>query len=143
MYNTFKLKQFIIVMLLTSIWIHVAEVVRAILIAFPMMEAFYAGKLAVGPMAVSNALIWGIWDTILASTLVFIYWLCAQSFGHNVKSVIISATVTCMATLGVFWIGSVNSGLGTWEMAYTLVPIAWFEMIIGAFIASKLLVRYR
>jgi len=141
--NTFKLKQFIIVMLLTSIWIHVAEVARAILVAFPMMEAFYAGKLAVGPMAVSNALIWGIWDTILASTIVFIYWLCAQSFGNNVKSIIISATVTCMATLGVFWIGSVNSGLGTWEMAYTLVPIAWLEMLIGAFLASKLYARYR
>ncbi|ARD45905.1 hypothetical protein ACOYR1_15545 [Thalassotalea piscium] len=143
MNNTFKLKQFIIVMLLTSIWIHVAEVARAILVAFPMMEAFYAGKLAVGPMAVSNALIWGIWDTILASTIVFIYWLCAQSFGNNVKSIIISATVTCMATLGVFWIGSVNSGLGTWEMAYTLVPIAWLEMLIGAFLASKLYARYR
>jgi len=130
-------------MLLTSIWIHVAEVARAILVAFPMMEAFYAGKLAVGPMAVSNALIWGIWDTILASTIVFIYWLCAQSFGNNVKSIIISATVTCMATLGVFWIGSVNSGLGTWEMAYTLVPIAWLEMLIGAFLASKLYARYR
>jgi len=141
--NKFKLKQFIIVMLLTSIWIHVAEVARAILVAFPMMEAFYAGKLAVGPMAVSNALIWGVWDTILASTLVFIYWLCAQSFGHNVKSIIISATATCMATLGVFWIGAVNSGLGTWEMAYTLVPIAWVEMLIGAFLASKLYARYR
>ena len=143
MNNPFKFKQFIVVMLLTSIWIHVAEVARAILVAFPMMEAFYAGKLAVGPMAVSNALIWGIWDTILASTIVFIYWLCAQSFGNNVKSIIISATVTCMATLGVFWIGSVNSGLGTWEMAYTLVPIAWLEMLIGAFLASKLYARYR
>jgi len=143
MNNTFKFKQFIVVMLLTSIWIQVAEVARAIFVAFPMMETFYAGKLAVGPMAVSNALIWGIWDTILASTLVFIYWLCTQSFGHNLKSIIISATVTTMATLGVFWIGSVNSGLGTWEMAYTLIPIAWFEMIIGAFLASKLYARYR
>lgn len=93
-------------------------------------------------MAVSNALIWGIWDAILASTLVFIYWLCAQIFGQNVKSIVISATVTCMATLGVFWIGSVNSGLGTWEMAVTLVPIAWFEMLIGAFLASRLYARY-
>ncbi|WP_350431215.1 hypothetical protein ABIS04_12050 [Shewanella sp. H8] len=142
MNSTFNIKQFIVVMLLTSIWINIAEVARAILVAFPMMEAFYAGKLAVGPMALSNALIWGVWDTMLASTLVFVYWLCAQSFGHNAKSIVISATVTCIATLGVFWVGSVNSGLGTWQMAYTLVPIAWVEMIIGAFLASKLYARY-
>lgn len=129
-------------MLLTSIWIHIAEVARAVLVAFPMMKEFYAGKLEIGLMEVSNALIWVAWDTILAATLVFIYWLCAQSFGRRPLSIIISATVTCIATLGVFWIASVNSGLGTWRMAYTLIPIAWVEMLIGAVIASKIYRKY-
>lgn len=141
MKSNFDIRNFLIVMLLTSIWIHIAEVARAVLVAFPMMKEFYAEKLEIGPMDVSNALIWGAWDTILAATLVFVYWLCVQSFGRK-QSVIISATVTCVATLGVFWIGSVNSGLGTWRMAYTLVPIAWIEMLIGAFIASKLYGKY-
>jgi len=138
MNSHFNVKQFIVVMLLTSIWIHIAEIARAMLVAFPMMEAFYAGKIAIGPMGVSNAIIWGIWDTVLAATLVFIYWLCMPAFGKGRQSIVIAATVTCMATLGVFWIGSVNSGLGTWEMAFTLVPIAWVEMLVGAFIAAKL-----
>jgi len=138
MNSHFNVKQFIVVMLLTSIWIHIAEIARAMLVAFPMMKAFYAGKIAIGPMGASNAIIWGIWDTMLAATLVFIYWLCMPAFGKGRQSIVIAATVTCMATVGVFWIGSVNSGLGTWEMAFTLVPIAWVEMLFGAFIAAKL-----
>jgi len=138
MENNFKLKTFLVVMLLTSIWIHIAEIARAMLVAFPMMEAFYAGRIEIGQMGISNAIIWGIWDTILAATLVFIYWLCMPAFGKGRKSIVIAATVTCMAALGVFWICSVNSGLGTWEMAFTLVPIAWAEMLVGAFIAATL-----
>jgi len=142
MNSHFNVKQFIVVMLLTSIWIHIAGIARAMLVAFPMMEAFYAGKIAIGPMRVSNAIIWGLWDTVLAATLVFIYWLCMPAFGKGRRSIVIAATVTCMATLGVFWIGSVNSGLGTWEMAFILVPIAWVEMLIGAFIAATLYDKY-
>ncbi|WP_394245633.1 hypothetical protein [Vibrio astriarenae] len=142
MNSNFNLKNFIIVMLLTSIWIHVAEVARAMLVAFPMMEEFYAGKIDIGPMGVSNALIWGLWDTMMASTLVFIYWLCAQVFGRSSKSIFISATVTTIATIGVFWVGSVNSGLGTWGMAFILIPIAWVEMLIAAKIAERLFARY-
>ncbi len=142
MNSNFNLKNFIIVMLLTSIWIHAAEVARAMLVAFPMMEEFYAGKIDIGPMGVSNAIIWGVWDTMIASTLVFIYWLCAQVFGRNLKSIFISATVTTLATIGVFWVGSVNSGLGTWDMAFVLIPIAWVEMLIAAKIAERLYARY-
>jgi len=142
MNKKFGLKQFIIVMLITSIWIHIAEIARAMLVAFPMMEQFYADKIEIGPMGLSNALIWGAWDTIIAAILVFLYWLCAQAFGQTKRATVVAATTTCIATLGVFWIGSVNSGLGTWEMAYTLVPIAWVEMIIGAFIAAKLYKKY-
>ncbi|CAM2785830.1 hypothetical protein [Vibrio rarus] len=142
MNSNFNLKNFIIVMLLTSIWIHVAEVARAILVAFPMMKEFYAGKIDIGPMGVSNALIWGLWDTMMASTLVFIYWLCSQVFGQNSKSIFISATVTTLATIGVFWVASVNSGLGTWDMALILIPISWVEMLIAAKIAERLFARY-
>lgn len=143
MNKNFVLKQFVVVTLITSLWIHIAEIARAVLVAFPMMEEFYADKIAIGPMGLSNAIIWGAWDTMIAATLVFLCWLCAQVFGHNLKSVFISGTLTCMATLGVFWVGSVNSGLGTWEMAYTLIPIAWVEMVIGAFLAFRLFARYR
>jgi len=136
--NTFKLKQFIFITLITSVWIHIAEIFRAVVIVFPRMKAFFENKVAIGDMELSNALIWGFWDTLLAACLVFIFWLTAKAFKNNFKSILISATVTCTATLGIFWVATVNTGLGEWSTAFIVFPIAWIEMIIGAWIASKL-----
>jgi len=137
----FNLKQFVIITLITSIWIHIAEVARAILVAFPLMEEFFAGRIPIGAMEVSNALIWGVWDTLLAIVLVFIFWLCSEVFGNNFKAIFIAGTTTAIATIGIFWIATVNTGLGTWSTAAILFTIAWLEMIIGAWIASKLYSR--
>ncbi|WP_310993961.1 hypothetical protein [Aequorivita marina] len=132
------MKQFVIITLITSIWIHIAEIARAIFVAFPLMEEFFAGRIPIGAMELSNALIWGLWDTLLSAVLVFIFWLCSVAFGNNLKSIIISGTTTALATIGVFWIANVNTGLGAWSTAAIIFPIAWAEMIIGAWIASKL-----
>ncbi|WP_068471599.1 hypothetical protein [Saccharicrinis aurantiacus] len=137
----FNLKTFVIITLITSIWIHIAEVARAMFVAFPLMEEFFAGRIPIGAMEVSNALIWGAWDTLLTLILVFVYWLCAVAFGQNVKAILISGTTTALATIGIFWIASVNTGLGEWSTAAILFPIAWAEMIIGAAIAAKLYAR--
>ncbi len=139
--KNFNLKQFVIITLITSIWINIAEVARAMLVAFPLMEEFFAGRIPIGPMGLSNALIWGGWDMLLTAILVFIFWLCTVAFGNNFKSIIISGTTTALATIGIFWIASVNTGLGEWSTAAILFPIAWIEMIIGAWIASKLYSR--
>lgn len=137
----FNFKQFVIVTLITSIWINIAEIARAMFVAFPLMEDFFAGRIPIGPMGISNALIWGGWDMLLTAILVFIFWLCAVAFGNNLKSIIISGTTTAFATIGIFWIASVNTGLGEWSTAAILFPISWIEMIIGAWIASKIYSR--
>lgn len=137
----FNFKQFVIISLITSIWIHIGEIARAVLVAFPMMESFFYGKLELigaEQMQISHALIWGAWDMLITLILVFIFWLCAVVFGSNTKSILISGTITAFATIGVFWIGSVNSGLGEWSTAFTLIPLAWIELVIGAWVASKL-----
>jgi len=139
--KNFNFKQFVIVTLITSIWIHVGEIARAILVAFPRMEAFFGDRIAIGPMELSNALIWGGWDMLLTAVLVFIFWLCAKAFGNNLKTIIISGTTTCLATLGIFWIATVNTGLGEWSTAFLLISIAWVELLIGAWIASRLYSR--
>jgi hypothetical protein len=137
----FNHKDFIIITLITSIWINVAEIGRAVFVAFPMMKDFFGDKIEIGPMGISNALIWGLWDTILTIVLVFVFWLTANIFGNNKKSIFISGTLTAFATIGIFWIANVNTGLGDWSTAFILFPIAWVEMIIGAWIASKLYAR--
>ncbi len=137
----FNFKTFVIITLITSIWINIAEVARAMLVAFPLMEKFFAGRIPIGAMEISNALIWGGWDMLLTVILVFIFWLCSVAFGNNFKAIVIAGTITAFATIGIFWIASVNTGLGEWSTAAILFPIAWVEMIIGAWIASKLYSR--
>lgn len=144
MNKQFQLKQFVIITLITSIWIHISETVRALLVAFPRMTAFFGDRIEIiGPenFTLSHALIWGCWDMLLTATLVFILWLCAQVFGNSLKSIVISGTVTCFATIGVFWIATVNTGLGDWSTAFLLLPLAWIELLIGALIASKLYLK--
>lgn len=141
MEKTFNGKQFAMITLITSIWIHIGEILRAFFVAFPRMEAFFAGKVSligVEQMELSHAVIWGLWDTLLAAVLVFLVWLCIETFGNNRKSILIAATVTALSTLGVFWIGTVNSGLGEWATAFVIIPIAWVEFVVGAFIAASL-----
>jgi len=136
--SKFNFKTFIIISLITSIWINIAEVARAMFVAFPLMEKFIAGRIPIGSMEISNALIWGGWDMLLTIVLVFIFWLCSVAFGINFKTILISGTTTAFATIGVFWIATVNTGLGEWSTAFILFAIAWVEMIIGAWIVSKL-----
>ena len=141
MKKQFDIKQFAIITLITSIWIHIGEVARALFVAFPRMEAFFNGRIElIGPerFNLGIAMVWGIWDTLLTAVLVFIFWLCSQVFGNNTKSIIIAGTTTSFATIGIFWIATVNTGLGDWATAFTLFPLAWAELVIGALIASKL-----
>lgn len=140
MKNTFNLKQFLIITIITSIWIHIAEIARTLFVAFHKMESFYAGKFGIiGPnnFQLSHALIWGALDVIISGILVFLTWLCVTVFGKNHKSIIIASTVTAFATIEVFWIATVNFGLGEWKSAFIIFPIALAELIIGAHIASK------
>lgn len=137
----FIIKDFIFVALITSIWIHVGEIFRAMVVAFPLMKQFFGDRIAIGSMSIGNAIVWGIWDTLLAGILVFMLWLCMEVFDSNHKAILISATVSSLATIGVFWIAMVNTGLGEWSTAFTIFPIAWIEMLIGSYIALKLYSR--
>ncbi|MGQ1910746.1 hypothetical protein ACT3CE_13280 [Marinifilum sp. RC60d5] len=141
MNKKFESKQFIVITLITSIWIHIGEIARAYFVAFPRMASFFEDKIQIiglEQVQLGHALIWGLWDTMLTAVTVFMFWLCSVAFGNNKKSIIISGTTSALATLGMFWIAFVNSGLGEWSTAFTIFPFAWIELIIGAWIASKL-----
>ena len=138
MKTDFNFKQFAIITLITCIWINISEVLRAVLLVFPRMESFFEGKMVIGQMALKNMVVWTLWDTLLTIILVFIFWLCAKAFGNTTKAIFISATVTAWATIGIFWIATVNTGLGEWSTGFLAILFAWIGLLIGAFIASKL-----
>ena len=136
--DEFQLKQFMIITLLTSIWINISEVFRYFVLVMPRVRSFFNHKIGVAEMDLSIFSIWGFWDTLLTAILVFIFWLYAKTFGNNNKSILISATIVWLAVFVIFWVATANMGLSNWGILLITLPLSLLEMIVGTWIASKL-----
>jgi hypothetical protein len=137
----FDTKQFILTILIVSIWIDISEVFRYFVIVKPMMQEYLSMLPGAIPMNWIVFAIWGIWDTILTTLVVFIYWLVAQRFGNNLMSTVISATTSWALFFLLFWLGMVNMGLSPISVALIALPLSLLEMIVANWILSKLYVR--
>ncbi len=137
--SRFNYKNYIIVVLITSLWVNASEVFRYFMLVMPAMIETYAhtGK-AVAEMNVTIFSIWGLWDTILTGLLVFIVWLYTQVFGYSVRSVLKSSTVVWVSIFVIFWIATANMGLSTWKILLITLPLSWLEMFVGGWIAYRL-----
>lgn len=136
--TVFKLKQFLIIVLLVSIWVNASEVFRYFLIVMPQTRAFLAMVPDVAPMNWAVFAVWGAWDMLLTTAVVFISWLAFQAFGNNIRSVIIAGTLTWATLFLLFWVALWNMSLAQPKLALTALPLAWLEMIIAAYLTSKL-----
>jgi hypothetical protein len=138
--TNFNTKQFIITTLIVSIWINISEVFRYFVIVKPMMQEYLVMLPGAIPMNWIVFAIWGIWDTILTTLVVFIYWLVAQRFGNNLMSTVISATTSWALFFLLFWLGMVNMGLSSISIALIALPLAWLEMVVASWISSKMII---
>lgn len=138
----FNFKHFIIITLLTSIWINISEVFRYFVLVMPRVKSFFNNKSGVADMDLGIFAVWGFWDTLLTGVLVFVFWLYSEVFGNSNRSVLISATIVWSAVFVIFWIATANMGLSEWNILWITLPLSWLEMIVGAWIASKLYKKY-
>ena len=136
--HKFNTKKFIIITLLTSIWINASEIFRYFIFVMDRTKAFFPNKEGIAEMNLSIFSIWGIWDTILTGILVFIFWLYTNTYGNNNRSVIVSATIVWIAVFVIFWVATANMGLANWSILLITLPLSWLELVVGAYIASKL-----
>ncbi len=137
----FNLKHFIYITLITSIWINASEVFRYFLFVMDRTKSFFPNKENVAEMNLGIFTIWGVWDTILTTIVVFIFWLYAQIFGNNNRSVFVSGTIVWVSVFVIFWVATANMGLSSWNILLIILPLSWIEIIIGSWIASKLYKR--
>ncbi|WP_350290692.1 hypothetical protein [uncultured Croceitalea sp.] len=140
--QTFKLKQFFIITLITSIWINLSEVFRYFVLVIPRVKSFFNDKNGIAEMDWVIFTIWGFWDTLLTAVLVFIFWLYSNTFGHNFKSVFASGTLVWLAVFVIFWVATSNMGLSSWSILWITLSLSWLEMIVGAWIAHQLYKKY-
>lgn len=137
MSKSFNLKQFIIIVLITSLWINASEVFRYFVFVMPMMKEFWIGE-EVAEMNATIFSIWGIWDTLLSAVLVFIVWLFCERFGNGIRSILTSATLVWLSIFVIFWVAASNMGLSDWGILLVALPLSWIEMVVGAWISSSL-----
>ncbi|MDH7448188.1 hypothetical protein [Aquimarina sp. 2201CG14-23] len=136
-------KHFIIITLLTSIWINISEVFRYFVLVMPRVKSFFDDKQGVADMDFGIFTIWGVWDTLLTSILVFVFWLYSKSFGNSNRSAFISGTIVWFAVFVIFWVATANMGLSEWKILWIVLPLSWLEMVVGAWIASRLYKKYK
>ena len=134
----FALKQFVIITMIVSIWINISEVFRYFLFVMPRMKSFYQNRPGIAEMDLGIFSIWGLWDTLLTAVLVFVFWIYAKSYGNNKKSVLVSGIFVWLAVFVIYWVATANMGLSSWSILLFTLPLSLFEMIIGAWLTSKL-----
>jgi len=138
MNKQFIFKDFLIVTLIVSIWVNISEVFRYFVIVRPEMHKALSAIPNVADMNFTIFFIWGLWDTLLTGLFVFLFWLCAQVFGNNRRSVLISGIVSWCFFFVLFWVGMANMNLSSWVFAGMVLPLALLETMVAAFLASKL-----
>lgn len=137
--NKFNHKHFIIITLITSIWVNFSELLRYFVYVKPEVQSFLA---AIPNVATINdlptVLIWGFFDTLLTGLFVFQFWLCAKAFGNNLKAILCSGFTSWSFFFVLFWVGSANMGLARWGSLLVILPLTLVETLVAAYIASKL-----
>ena len=137
----FEFKQFFVFTLIVSIWVNLSEVFRYFVILMPATRQFLKMVPDVAPMNWAVFSVWGVWDTILTASLVFMYWLMTQTFGNTTRSILLTGTAFWSFLFLLFWIGMCNMGLAEPKLALIALPLAWFEMVVACFITSHLYAR--
>ncbi|MEL7006564.1 MAG: hypothetical protein AAFN93_28145 [Bacteroidota bacterium] len=136
----FYWKQFLFVVLLTSIWINVSEVFRYFVLVIPRVKSFWNDLETVADMNWLIFSIWGIWDTILTAFVVIIFWLYSRAFGDDLRSVVVSGSIAWGFFL-LYWIGAANMGYSNWSILAVTLPLSWLEMVVACYISSKLYLK--
>jgi len=139
MNKKFIIKDFIIITLFTSIWVNVSELIRYFGYVRPKMMDYFTAIPNMGEIwNLQIIIVWGVFDTLLTALYVFLFWLCAQVFGNNSKSILVSGFMSWCFFFVLFWVGSANMHLANWNNLPVVLPMALLETLVASYIASKL-----
>ena len=134
----FSLKRFVIVTLITSIWINISEVFRYFVFVRPRTRAFFKGVPEVAHIDPFIIGVWTFWDMLLSALVVGSFWLFANVFGNTKRSIVLSASFTWALLFVLFWVATINMGMAKWDMLWIVLPLSWIEMLVANCIAAIL-----
>ncbi len=142
MNRSFVVKDFVIITLITSVWVHAYQVVRFFAYVRQELRDYLSAVPNVATMDdLGTLLIWGAWDTLLAALYVYLFWLCSQVFGNTRKSVVLSGSISWCFFFVLYWVGTANMNLIGWKSLLVILPLTLLEPIVASYIASRMYLR--
>lgn len=138
MRNKFSLRQFVLISLVVSIWIHVSEATRFFGVVAPQIRDYLSSIPDLIPLSLPVVLVWGAWDMLLTFCAVFMCWLVLRAFGDSFRSTLLAGTISCAFFFGLFWVAMVLMGLSPLPLALMAIAMAWVEMVIASYLAAWL-----
>lgn len=139
MNKKFVVKDFIVITLITSLWVNVSELVRYFGYVRPQMQEYFPFIPEMGKIwDVQILAVWTFWDVLITVLYVFLFWLCAQVYGNNRKAIIISGVMSWAFVFVLYWLATANMFLAEWSTLLVVLPLALVETIVASYIASKL-----
>lgn len=131
----FDSRSFIVIILITTVWVQISETLRYLLLVVPLMQSNAA---QIPETTTVILVIWFCWGLLLTALTVFQFWMFAQIFGNTTKTIFRSATVSWLFFFVLYWVGVANMGLADWSILWVVLPLSWLELFIATYIASKL-----
>ncbi len=140
--SPFPLRQFLWITLLCSVWIHISETFRYLVLLLPKLRD-HLSPLGdqIPPMNLGVFLIWGIWDTLLTAVTVYTYWLLSQKFGATLRIAVKAGVYVWLGFFVLFWLGMWNMGLATAAIAGMALPLSLVELVVCGLLAQQLSTR--
>lgn len=136
--NKLGFSSHVMVVVLVSVWVNASEVFRYFAIVMPETREFLHMVPNIAPMNLTVFLIWGLWDTLLTTMIVVMYWLVAQHRGHSFSSASIAGLASWAFFFVLFWVGMINMSLTSVQLALIALPLALLETVVASGIACLL-----
>lgn len=141
--NTLTVKKFIITSLLVSIWVNISETARYFMVVMPEMKKTLSNVPDIAPITLQPSIIWILWSILLSMLTVFLYFLYAEKYGKNKKSIIVAGTISWAFFFLLFWIAMPNMNLSNWSFIIFPLSLAWIEIIVATYLTNLLFKKYK
>jgi hypothetical protein len=125
-------------LLVNLVWVNASEIARYFLVLRDMMKNTFPQIPEIAPMNFPVFLSWGVWDSILIFVITGFSWLYLERFGDRPRNAVIAGTWVWLAVFGLLWLGLLNLNLASFKIVAAMLPWAWAEQVIAAFIVLKL-----
>ena len=128
---------------LNFVWMNLSEMLRYFLIVKPLVRTDFAMVPGIVPDTPVIGMLWLVWDILLIAVTTFWCWLVIDRFGQSRPVAIAAGTIVWVTIFVLLWLGVHNMALATPRILAAALPLAWFELVVAAFLVRWVMMRRR